>query len=524
MPDDVLVGASPAGTAARVRAAIGRIDSLDRVLVAVGVLLTLGSALAIGLPGHGLHLAADEFDIPVDTFATVVTACVAVLAHTRFRERGEIDGLLQASAFLVAMAANGYSLVLVVMADENAGLAPVGPTGQLPIYFTTAARLMTAALLCGVGLRRVTTFGAAHRRLTLAVPTLVLVASYPVLGGLVSALPHLTEDFVAAPGATPPGSTLGGTVVQLGVGVLFLLAGMVARARWRTAGSMGDRFMSIALLFAAFAQVHVAFYPGTFPGLVTSGDVLRILFDLTLLMGIEAEATVVLRRLRVANARLEELKRAEADRSALEERARLSRELHDGLAQDLWLAKLKVGRLAAEPELGPAATALCDDLKSAIDAGLIEAQQAIMALRMTSSDTDAPLVHLLRNHATDYADRFGIRVEIDVDPDLPRIALRAEAELLRIAQEALTNARRHADATVIWVGLRREGADLVLTIRDNGRGFESEAVGEGFGIAGMRERARLISGRLDVSSRPSEGTQVTCVVPLAQPALARRSA
>lgn len=201
------------------------------------------------------------------------------------------------------------------------------------------------------------------------------------------------------------------------------------------------------------------------------------------------------------------------------ERERLARELHDGLAQDLWLAKLKATRLAAQPELGPEAQALTDEVTAAVDAGIAEARQAVATMRAPSA-TNVSLRELLSRALEDFEDRFGLCVELDCDTTLPALQSRAEAEALRIMQEALTNVRRHADATVVRV---RGGVDdgcVVLEIRDNGRGFDPDMVGDSaFGLAGMRERAAQIGAELEIESAPQKGTRIGLRVPVAAAAV-----
>jgi signal transduction histidine kinase len=204
--------------------------------------------------------------------------------------------------------------------------------------------------------------------------------------------------------------------------------------------------------------------------------------------------------------------------AAAQERERVARELHDGLAQDLWLAKLKTGRLAALPDLGSEARALTRELDAAVDAGLVEARQAVAAMRL-SSEGHGSLQELLARSLDDFEDQFGLRVEFDCDARLPTLSPRAEAEALRIAQEALTNVRRHADATVVRVRAGTEDGRLVLVVTDNGRGFDPDGVGDSaYGLASMRERAALIGGELQVESAPSKGTHVRLHVPLGIPA------
>ena len=93
-----------------------------------------------------------------------------------------------------------------------------------------------------------------------------------------------------------------------------------------------------------------------------------------------------------------------------------------------------------------------------------------------------------------------------------------ESELFRIAQEALTNVRKHAHATHAEIGLKRRGARVSLTISDDGRGFSpTSRRSDGHGLVGMRERAKLLGGRLRVSSGPGKGTRIVASVPLNGP-------
>ena len=109
----------------------------------------------------------------------------------------------------------------------------------------------------------------------------------------------------------------------------------------------------------------------------------------------------------------------------------------------------------------------------------------------------------------------GLPVEFECPADLPTLSPRAHVETLRITQEALTNVRRHADATVVQVRALVEAGRLVVAVGDNGRGFDPAAVADSsFGLAGMRERAALLGGELHIASAPSSGTLISLVVPL----------
>ena len=121
----------------------------------------------------------------------------------------------------------------------------------------------------------------------------------------------------------------------------------------------------------------------------------------------------------------------------------------------------------------------------------------------------------MARYVDDFADRFGLRAEFQCAGELPRLTPRAEAELLRIVQEALNNVVRHADATVVRVRAGVVDAHLELVVADNGIGFEPSEVKKGcFGLASMRERALIIGGALAIDSRPQDGTRIRVSVPL----------
>jgi two-component system nitrate/nitrite sensor histidine kinase NarX len=266
------------------------------------------------------------------------------------------------------------------------------------------------------------------------------------------------------------------------------------------------------MLVGAFAEIHFLFYPGVYGGLVTTAEALRLVFFVVLLLGINAESRSDLRALRSAYAGMERLSQTEAERAILEERTRLARELHDGLAQDLWFAKLKHQRLLKMvPE---EARPLADEVTVALDAAIAEAKEAMVTMR-ADVDTDRPLHELLSDSLDEFAARSGVRADFS-GADLPNsLSPRKQSELLRIVQEALTNVRKHADATVVRLSAEVDDGRLLLGISDNGRGFRAdESSGDGLGLQGMKERARLMGGELRVDSEPSGGTTVRLALPI----------
>jgi signal transduction histidine kinase len=118
----------------------------------------------------------------------------------------------------------------------------------------------------------------------------------------------------------------------------------------------------------------------------------------------------------------------------------------------------------------------------------------------------------------DFGQRSGIRVTFSVGAGLPTaLPPRQQIEVMRVAQEALTNVRKHADATVVRVRADTRGRDLIVSIADNGRGFDPNAPGEGLGLQGMEERARLLGGMFRITSEPQGGTTVELTVPMLIP-------
>jgi signal transduction histidine kinase/streptogramin lyase len=202
----------------------------------------------------------------------------------------------------------------------------------------------------------------------------------------------------------------------------------------------------------------------------------------------------------------------------LDERARLAREIHDTLAQGFVgiSSQLDAVAMCLPDETAPVRKYL-DVARKMARHSLTEARRSVMDLRasvLEGQDLAAALESSTRLWTA------GSGVDVDVDVSGPRTALTEEAEqqLLRIAQEAVTNVLKHAGASKIWVKLHMEARRLFLRIVDNGRGFEQQdafsSQGGHFGLIGMRERAERLGGELRLASQPGGGTEVEVKVPL----------
>ena len=487
-------------------------------MATTAAVLTAATLLLIALPDFDGHWVDPAADLVLDTVALVATASAAVLWWLRYSEGHQSIWLYQSAAFLVLAMADAVAVALAVgVGSSQATIGSAAATGQAQWFVWTIARTLAAILLVVGGATSLRGGRADHPTAVVTAPGLLMLAVIALVfasGDVLFPLFTIMLPVSASSGISHlSANLLGSAVLVLGSLSFLWAAGLTRRLRDRD-GLVGQSYVAIGLVFAAFAQLQQVLFPSVHPLEVSSGDVLWLAFSVTLLVGIEAQARDTLAALRTANVSLELLRDVEVDRAALEERARLSRELHDGLAQDLWLAKLKAGRLAAMPGHGPEARILCDEVVGAIDTGLADARQAVMALRISLDSPETPMVELLRRYVEDFQDRFGLRVEMECDDTLPRLRPRVEAEILRITQEALSNVAQHADATLVQVQLLLAGDQLTLLVRDNGRGFDLTAVGDDdFGLASMHERAAIIGGELTIEARPSDGTCIKMDLP-----------
>jgi two-component system sensor histidine kinase UhpB len=209
-----------------------------------------------------------------------------------------------------------------------------------------------------------------------------------------------------------------------------------------------------------------------------------------------------------------EAERRRASSAALdaqeEERARIARDLHDEVNQSLTglLLRLEAAREKAPPELAGELAEIRGVANRAMQELLTLARQ----LRPTALD-DLGLKAALAGNVRQL-NAQGIQATFESEGDLGELPGDAQLVVYRVAQEALSNAMRHSDAEHVRVGLRRDGDELELRVRDDGRGFSFEAANRGLGIAGMRERALLVGGDLKIESRPELGTRVRLVVPI----------
>jgi len=198
-----------------------------------------------------------------------------------------------------------------------------------------------------------------------------------------------------------------------------------------------------------------------------------------------------------------------------EERGRLAREMHDGLAQDIAYLGYVVDALSATADM-PQQREQLIDLRKQITGVVAEVRKSVLTLRTqvgASESLGAGLGRLAR-HLSDVS---GIPIQVTVDERTTRLRPEVEAELLRIGQEAMNNAVKHARASHIEVSCRVDPPNVDLTITDDGHGLQGGR-SDSHGLAIMRERARLIGASLEVGDQHTGGVLVSVRIGSPEPA------
>jgi len=198
--------------------------------------------------------------------------------------------------------------------------------------------------------------------------------------------------------------------------------------------------------------------------------------------------------------------------ATVEERARLARELHDSVTQSLFSLNLTLRAARRVLERDPSsAMQLLDNVHELAQGSLAEMRALIFELRPQALENEG-LTSALQKHADAVRARSGLKVHLKVTGER-RLPIAHEEALYQIAREALHNVVKHARAGEAWIDLDLSGNDVLLSIRDNGRGFDLPTLRQGggshIGTSTMQERARAINGHLEIESASAKGTRVS---------------
>ena len=434
----------------------------------------LGAALALFVTYPSLR---DTFELPqlrlfLDSVVMLAAGVVAVLAGIRFSVEGrKLDFLLCAGFFVAAFSTFAFGIA-PSFGGETIGRSEAwaGLCGKL---FATAL-IAGAAFLPGRILRRRRALLWSTGALTVAT-----LAVWVFARSLGPSLPAMERGDVQPVGV----------IVILALQALLSLVAVIGFGlRFRREGDDLDRWLGLAVTLMLFSQLHYVFAPVVSNEYVSQPDFLRLLSYGVLLAG-------VWRAIRFA----------EFGRAVAEERARVAREIHDGLAQYLFTISTHASMLEADTP--PEGTV--QRLKQAAAAAQQEARFAILAL--SSASGTAPFDAALRRYVDILTADGELEVELDIDPGLS-LAPDEQIEVFRIIQEGLANVRKHAGARRAEVSIERDGSQRIVRVLDDGEGFDGEEQAAGQGLKNLRARAASIGGGFTLRSRPGQGTALEVVL------------
>ncbi|MBI5106745.1 MAG: hypothetical protein HZB46_17485 [Solirubrobacterales bacterium] len=459
-----------------------------RLLVLLTYVVGGGLTVLVAVtPGLRFAYRSEEAHVALETAAGLIVGVAAYLVVARFRLSGARSDLVLATGLGVLAVTN----LLFAAVPQTTGIPP-----DERAWAATFAGLLGTVLIAlsalAPGQRLPDRRQALLRAWAAAGLVLAAIASAVLIAG--DGLPA-PVDPALSPETSATIHLTGNAVVLATFGIGAVLLAVAAGGFLRQAAVEHDElrgWLAVAVALGALSRVNYLLFPSRFSDWVTTGDVLRLLFYLAVLGAVLRE--------------IAGYQPALARAAIFDERRRLARDLHDGLAQELAFIASQARSLVQERGGDP-------DLEHIADAarrGLEESRLAITAL---SRPPDEPLPVLLAGVAEALATRAGSALTLDLDEDVEADQQTRET-LLRILREAMTNAVRHGCPSAIEVGLRG-GSELRLWVVDDGFGFDPEAgaAAGGLGLTSMRERAEALGGRLALESVPGAGTRVEAALP-----------
>ncbi len=450
-------------------------------------------ALALTIVLQALSVSVHSFagHAMVDT----ATGLIGALASFAFAERMRTTHQLR--DLLIALALGILSVTDLILAAGPA-LVDAHPDNSWH-WVMLAGRLAAGGVLVGAAFCPAVDLSESRHR-----PRTIVLATVAALAGLAAAililhaeLPSLLRDASGSSGfsgyGAPQGHPLLSYLQIAGAALAACAAFGLARHSART-GDQLERSLAAGIAVLAVARLNYFLVASPSSSRLYAGDILKLGAYALILYGCLLEFHAIQRRL--------------IKRVAVDERRRMARDMHDGLAQELAFIATHSQRLNHTGE--DAATVA--HLQAAAERALHDSRTTIATL--TSPD-EAPLDQMIARTVDSFRSRFGIAVELDLEHDVIVDAEQRNA-LLRILHEAMINAIRHGSAQRILVRLSGEQSSPSLRISDDGSGFDVSAAvnaGRGLGLTSMHERAQLLGGSLSIASRPGTGTVVEVGLP-----------
>lgn len=418
---------------------------------------------------------APALHVALETSAAIAASAAAFLLLGRFWRTGFLDQLILSAGLTLLALSNLAFAALPAAFDLRSSRASAW---SMLFTVTLAALLIAVAAL----LPRRRLSGGSHWALIVYGVTLTLA----VAGTLpVAANPGLAPRGVesALSGAAHPG--FAGTA-QIFLALLFILAALGFARRHRLANDELSGWLAVGCILAGASHVNYFFHPASLPNWVYTGDVFRLGFYLALLIGAGREIASYWTMVVAA--------------ASLEERRRLARDVHDGLAQEIAYIARNVKLLrerGAEPPV-------VDRLLLAVERAQEESRRVVGAL---AAKLDEPLDQALMHAVREAASRYGASVDMELASGI-MLSPREKEAVVRIASEAVSNAARHSGMHVLRLYLKRREAGMRLEVVDDGAGFDETEPRGGFGLVTMKDRAEALGGKLRIDSHPGAGTRV----------------
>jgi signal transduction histidine kinase len=428
----------------------------------------LGAALALFLTNKNLQtqVSLPQLGLVLKTVMAFAGGIIAVLAGVRYAVEGRrLDLLLCTGFFVGCVSMAAFSITPVL--DGQPVHSPEAWAGMVGRLLSWA--LIAAAPFAG---GRSGSKALANGILTSCV---VLVLVWLALRSSAADLPAIDSE------SSTPGLLTGALAA---LALLNLLAVVGFGKRFYERREDLDRWLALGATLMLFASLHYVFTPVVATEAVSRGDFLRMLaYGILLVGGWRA------------------IRFAEFGRAVAEERARVAREIHDGLAQYLFAISTHATMLQS----GAPPQETIAKLKEAAEAAQQEARFAILALSTAAGN--APFDAALRR----YIDFLTADGQLDVDLEIDsavRLAPDEQIEVFRIVQEGLANVRKHANAGRAEVVIAMRDGERYVSVSDDGDGFDGESTAAGQGLRNIRARAESIAGDAKVQSRPGRGTTV----------------
>jgi signal transduction histidine kinase len=450
--------------------------------IAMAIVIGAGSVLLAAVHGHqrwGFHHLS--FRVAIDTAAGIGAFAAAWLMRVRYKQTQSLQSWL----LFAGLGCYAFTALFTFLVPAITQGRAIDTAGALVFGRLLAGALLVGAAFADIGPMRKPPSVAA------SIEAVIGLSIACAMGGLALAdrLPHL---FVA--GGDSSATTLDhASAFFIGASaatvVLYLLCGACLWTRAAAANDSTVGWLAIGAALVGISRLDALLLASVSTSWVSVGD------------GVRLAATAAF--VAASTAEFDRFEKRLTDAVTADERRRLARELHDGVAQDLAFVVSHASALARRN----GDHEVMRDIAHAAERAMSDSRRAIHLLNRPRSRALSPV---LAERCYDLSARYGLELDFAMLGGDVHATPEVEHAVLRIVSEAVTNAAKHSQATTVSIDLESTGAGFFVAVRDDGRGFDTAArptrrrLG-GFGLVSMAERARALGGELDVASNVDGG-------------------